>query len=125
MGRNYDLMRDAAYRKKGEEMRDVILAWEAVKTVAPFAVVAVIVGGLGYAAFWLWTAFTGLGPVGPDLPSIPGLVWAALIGLPVGLLLIFRPGRIVVRSSRRALEVALLLMAVATVAGLGLGLLSG
>lgn len=127
MGHNYNIMRDSAYRKKGEDLRDVIIAWETIKTVAPFAVAALLMGGLGYALFWLWTTVsTAFGADGgPTLPSLPGLVWAAFIGLPVGLFLIFRPGRIVLHRTRRALEAAALLIVVAGVAGLGLGLLSG
>lgn len=122
MGRNYDIMRDAAFRKKGEDMRDMIIAWETTKKVAPFAVAAAIMGGLGYAVFWLWTSVsTAFGADGgPTMPSMPGLVWAAIIALPVGLFLIFRPGRIVFHPTRRALEVALLLIVVAGAAGVGL-----
>jgi hypothetical protein len=128
MGRNYDLMRDAAFRKKGEDMRDLIIAWETTKKVAPFALAAALMGGLGYAMYSLWTVLAGAlgsGATGPDMPSLPGLVWAAVIGLPVGLFLIFRPGRIVLYPTRRALEVAALLVVVAGVAGVGAGLLSG
>ena len=128
MGRNYDLMRDAAYRKKGEDMRDMIIAWETAKKVAPFAIAILVVGALGYAAFYLWNSvadIVGSGPAGPGLPLLPGFVWVAVVALPVGLFLIFRPGRIVLYPVRRVLEVAGLLLAVAAVAGVGLGLLSG
>lgn len=132
MGRSYDIMRDAAFVETGRKWRRAIIAWEVTKVAAPWVAGAVILGTLGYGAYWVWAAwlvpaFTP-DPAAVDAPAVttsalgavPGWLWFAALALVGAAFWLFRPGRVVYRPQLRIVQAACLLIVAAGVAGAGL-----
>lgn len=134
MGRKYDLMRDQAFRRKGEDWANVIITFEVAKRVLPVVAVGALLGALGALARKAWLAMASFGtpdtsavpdPVrapAVDVGAVPGWLWIAAAGLFVVCVWLFRPGRIVTPSGRRMrlAQVALIVLAFAGVVGYGL-----
>lgn len=134
MGRNYGLMRDQAFRRKGEDWANLIVTFEVAKRVLPVVAVGALLGVVGYYARMAWLAMVSFGapdtsdvpdPVTSpaiDLGSVPGWLWVAAAGLFLACVWLFRPGRIVTPSGRRmrVVQVALIVIAFAGVVGYGL-----
>lgn len=136
MGSSYDVMREAALEATGRKHRRLIVGWEVTRFLAPFVAGVVALGGLGLAAFMVWSvwivpAFTftpepavaddGGTPVATatvaTVSAVPGWSWLALIGVGGALFWVFRPGRIVLHAGGRVVEVFVLAIVSAALAG--------
>jgi phosphotransferase system glucose/maltose/N-acetylglucosamine-specific IIC component len=100
MGDRYNIMRGAAYRKKGEDWRNAILAFELLVAAFPWLLLALVVGAGGWFAHRVWSGAgdavtTGL----PHMISTVGTrlwLWVLLVGLVSGIV-----GSVVSRSYNR------------------------
>lgn len=138
MGRNYGLMRDQAFRRKGEDWANLIVGFEVAKRVLPVVAVGALLGVVGYYARVAWLAMVSFGapdtsdvpePVGApaiDFGAVPGWLWIAAAVLFLVCVWLFRPGRIVTPSGRRmrVVQVALIVFAFAGMVGYGLSVLT-
>ena len=126
MGRRYDVMRHAAFHKKGEDWRNLIIGWEITRAVAPWVFAALMLGGLGFALYTAWGAITGT----PDtddatipvtaahtVGAVPGWLWFAAVVAALAVFGLWRPGRIVVGNARPA-RVAITVVIVLAMVGL-------
>lgn len=123
MGDKWDRMVDAALDAKGREWRNGILAIEALRKAAPVIGAGVLLGGLGYLAYWAWERATSMlsGVSAPHLTgSMPVWMWLTLGAIAVAIGWLFRPGRLVMNPGRRLVQASALLILFAGVLGLGL-----
>jgi hypothetical protein len=124
MGRAYQTMLKSALEAKGREWRNWIVAFEIARHGAPYAAVAAVLGGLGFAAWWVWakvTSAVGDAPhLGAVLALVPAWLWLALIALAAAAFWLYRPGRIVLNSRLRVVQVGALFIVAAGVLGVGL-----
>ena len=136
MGHRYDTMRAAAFRKKGEDWRNLIVAWEITRMVAPWAFVALALGGLGWAARAAWFAVTDTpDTVDATLPvaaasvvgAVPGWLWIAGAVVVAVVAWLFRPGRVLIERERRfrIVMVGAAVIVMAGLIGLGMGSVTG
>lgn len=88
MGYRLDEMRGAAYRKKGEEWRNAIIAFDFLVTALPWLLVAAVLGAGGWFGHRLWAAAGDA--VGTGLPGVVSAIgthwwaWVLLAGAVVG-----------------------------------------
>jgi hypothetical protein len=132
MGHRYNLMRESAFREKGRDWRNLIVAWEFTRMSAPWVLGAAVVGGLGWLAYDAWHAITtatahahnAAVPVtsAVSLGAVPAWLWIAAGAVVLGAVAVFRPGQIMTprRQRLRLVHGFVLLIAFAGVVGLGL-----
>jgi len=138
VGLGYQIMKAAAYDTMGRRHARLIIAWEITRRVAPWALAAVLLGGLGYAARWLWlhvstaTAQPDVAVVpGPSvaqaLGAVPPWLWIAAAVLAAVLLWQFRPGRVTTPRERRlrAIPALGMVVVVAGMVGVALSAITG
>lgn len=123
MGYKWDRMVDAALDATGREYRTAILTVVAVRKAAPFVGGGLLLGGLGYLAYWAWGRATAM-LSGASMPqavgAMPGWLWLTLAGIAATMFWLMRPGRLVLRPQARIVQVSALLILFAGVLGLGL-----
>ena len=123
MSSNWDRMVDAALDAKGREWRNGILFVEGLRKAAPVIGVGVLLGGLGFLAYWVWGRAASVlsGVSAPHaVGSMPGWMWLALGAIAVTIGWLFRPGRLVLNPGARLVQASALLILFAGVLGLGL-----
>lgn len=132
MGFRYDLMRTAAWRRKGEDWRNTIVAFEIALMIAPWALLAAALAGVGLLARRAWQAAvaafdapdttsvaTTVSP-DPSFSAVPGWLWIAAVFLLGALFWIFRPGQIRTSIGRRSrtIQVFVVVIMLAGIVGL-------
>lgn len=123
MGYKWDRMVDAALDAKGREWRNGILAAVAVRKVAPFIGVSLLLGGLGYLVHWAWVhapAVLSRATMPQAVGAMPGWLWLALGAIVAAMFWLFRPGRLVISPQTRIVQASLLLILFAGILGFGL-----